>query len=84
MIRGVKISSEGMAITVANGPVKLVFASHRKEETNFVLRLELKLIQYNDTTMTMPMADEKKTKVLMNHSKQSEKKWNFYARTYKK
>jgi len=40
MRRGAKISSEGMAITVANGPVKLIFGSCRKEENDFVLGLK--------------------------------------------
>jgi len=69
-----------MAITVENGLVKLIFGSCRKEENDFVLGLKLKLIQYNDTMM--PMVDERKTEFLINCSKQSEKKWNFYARAY--
>jgi len=31
MRRGAKISSEGMILTVENGPVKLVFGSQRKQ-----------------------------------------------------
>jgi len=81
MRRGAKILSQGMTLTVENGPVKLIFGSCRKEENDFVLGLKLKPIQYNDTMMP---TDERKTEVLKNCSKQSEKKWNFYMRAYEK
>ncbi len=68
-----------MAITVANGPVKLIFRSCRKEENDFVLGLEMKPMKYAD--MTMPTAEDKKNQVLMNHSKGSK---NFYVKAYKK
>jgi len=49
MKRGARISSEGMMMTVEQGPVKLIFGNRRKEENDFVLGLEMKPIQYADT-----------------------------------
>jgi len=69
MQRGEKILSEGMMITVVNGPARLLFGSRRKEENDFVLGLELKPIQYDN--LMIPTAEKKKSEVLMNCSKQS-------------
>ncbi len=76
MRRGAKILSEVMMLTVKNGLVRLVFGSHRKDGNDFVLGLELKPIQYNDTPM--PMVEHEKSQVLMNCSKETAEKWEMY------
>ncbi len=71
-----KIWSEGATMTVELGTVKLEFGRCRNAENDFMLGLELKPIQYDDTTMAT--AKHKKSQVLMNRSKETAKKWKMY------
>jgi len=76
MKRGARISSEGMTMTIEQGLVRLEFGRCRNAENDFVLGLELKLIQYDDRTMAM--AEHEKSQVLMNFSKETANKWKMY------